>query len=115
MPDKAVSSNDNELSNSNDSDLANLLPILLGLKNGSSKNASANFLAAWMPQRGQIELADLIIEQLTNIEITDNVGLSEEIAGALMDPAISDLLPEEDASKIVAMLNKVKLTSSTSR
>ena len=115
MPDKAVSSNDNELPNGHDGDLANLLPILLGLKNGSSKNASANFLEAWKPDGDQIELANLVIEQLTNIETIDPVGLSEEIAGALIDPAISDLLPEEDASKIVAMLNKVKLTSSTSR
>lgn len=112
MPHNAASSNDIDLANGNDGALGYIIPMLLGLKQDSSKNAPASFLEAWNPQSGQIELADLIIEQLTNTDTTDHKGLSEELAHALMDPAISDLLPDEDASKIIAMLNKEKPTGS---
>lgn len=115
MPDRAVSSNGNEIPNSNDGGLAYIIPMLLGLKQDSSKNASAKALEAWKPDGDHIELVDLIIEQLTTTETTDHVGLSEELAHALMDPAVSDLLPEADALKIVNMLNKEKLTDSASR
>jgi hypothetical protein len=115
MPDKAVSSNDNEIPNRDYGGLGYIIPMLLGLKNDLSKNASARFLEDWNPDANQIELVDLVIEQLTTTETTDHVGLSEELAHALMDPAVSDLLPEADALKIVSMLNKERLTGSASR
>jgi hypothetical protein len=115
MPDKAASSNDNELACGEVGSLANIIPLLLGLGQDLSKNPSASFLKAWNPDGGQIELADLIIEQLTATETMDHAGLSEELAHALMDPAMSDLLPEADAVKIVNMLNEVKLAGSAAR
>jgi len=112
MPDNAAPSNDNELPSAEGGGLAYIIPLLLGLREDLSKNASANSLKAWNPDGSQIELADIVIEQLTATETIDPVGLSEELAHALMDPAISDLLPEADALKIVHMLNKVRLTGS---
>ncbi|OYU00775.1 MAG: hypothetical protein CFE36_13980 [Sphingomonadaceae bacterium PASS1] len=92
-----------------------IIPMLLGLTQDSSKNAPASFLEAWNPDGDQIELANLIIEQLTNTETTDHVVLTEELANALMDPEISDLLPEAGALKIVNMLNMGKMKDSTTR
>ena len=92
-----------------------IIPLLLGLKHNLSINASAKALEAWQPDCNQIELANLIIEQLTNTETTDHVGVSEELADALMDPEISDLLSEAGALKIVNMLNMGKLKDSTTR
>jgi hypothetical protein len=115
MPDNAAPSNDNELPSAEDGGLANIIPLLLGLRQDLSKNASASFLKAWNPDGGQIELVDLVIEQLTASETVDPAGLSEELAHALMDPAISDLLPEADALQIMGMLNMVKTTGSASR
>ena len=114
MPDKAASSNDNDRPIGDDGGLANIIPLLLGLRQDLSKNASASLLKAWNPDGSQIELVDLVIEQLTATETVDPADLSEELAHALMDPAISDLLPEADALQIVGMLNKVKATGSSS-
>ncbi|OYU01552.1 MAG: hypothetical protein CFE36_09710 [Sphingomonadaceae bacterium PASS1] len=114
MPHKAASSNDNELPTGEGGSFAHIIPLLLGLRQDLSKNASASFLKAWNPDGSQIELVDLVIEQLTATETVDPAGLSEELAHALMDPAISDLLPEADALQIVGMLNKVKATGSSS-
>jgi hypothetical protein len=115
MPDKAVSSNDNELLTAEEGGLAYLIPLLFGLKQDLSKNASASFLRAWNPDGSQIEFVDLIIEQLLTAQKMDPVDLSDGLASSLKDQAVLGLLPEADAFQIVNMLNIVKLTGSASR
>jgi hypothetical protein len=111
-PDTAARAIDTERHGGDGGGMKNIIPLLLGLSQDLSKGEAAAILKAWNPDGSQIELIDLLIEQLTAAPALDSADLAEELAHALSDPAISDLLPEADALQILDVLAKVKAAGS---